>query len=267
MRPLKALLWMTTYSLETLLCMFQVSEWVQALGATRARCVGLGTGCNLLYTLPLIDRAGHAHRCPHPTSKLASENYVVVTPGTLAVALRTSILMPSTRAVRSRACHYVHLLCILERRLQPDQPGASQTGLYVRTPQPYPRHTRNIFQGWASRFNEGDVAAMCTAATQAGVSFYETSEAYGYEGRATNTSSECLICRHALTQEPAGRRVVVASKFFALPTNLNFLFGGGMRLGVRSLSEALDCTLERLGIDAVDVYQIHSPLPASSQQV
>jgi aryl-alcohol dehydrogenase-like predicted oxidoreductase len=124
-----------------------------------------------------------------------------------------------------------------------------------------------MFQGWASRFNEGDVAAICAAASQAGVSFYETSEAYGFEGHATSNSSESLIRRHALTQEPAGRPVVVASKFLAPPTNLNFLFGGGMRMGERSLSEALDRTMQRLGVNTVDVYQIHSPVPASSQQV
>jgi hypothetical protein len=58
---------------------------------------------------------------------------------------------------------------------------------------------------------------------------------------------------------------VVGSKYFTIPWT-NFLLGGGIRLGLQSMADALDETIKRLGTDSVDLYQIHFPFPSYSQE-
>lgn len=121
-------------------------------------------------------------------------------------------------------------------------------------------------QGWGERFGESDVADICSAASAAGVNFYDTAEVYGYQNATSDNSSECLIRRTAMTQAPEGRPVVVGSKYFTIPWT-NMLLGGGFRFGAQSMADALDQTLKRLGTDSVDLYQVHFPFPTYPQQV
>lgn len=78
-----------------------------------------------------------------------------------------------------------------------------------------------------------------------------------------STSSHARRCIQQSSTVPA-RPLVVASKYFTIPWT-NFLVGGGVRLGVQSVAEALDATLARLGTDQIDLYQIHFPFPTYSQ--
>lgn len=105
---------------------------------------------------------------------------------------------------------------------------------------------------------------MCAQATQSGVCFYDTSEAFGHENQGANASSEHLVGRTAFAQEPAGRPVVVASKYFAAPWAAAF---SSSKLGSLSMEAALDGTLARLTREAVDVYVVHQPVPAMKAQV
>ncbi|CAI5931584.1 unnamed protein product [Closterium sp. NIES-65] len=53
------------------------------------------------------------------------------------------------------------------------------------------------------------------------------------------------------------------SKFFTIPWT-NVLVGGGLRFGRQSLIDALKASLQRLGMERVDLYQIHFPFPTIS---
>lgn len=45
----------------------------------------------------------------------------------------------------------------------------------------------------------------------------------------------------------------------------NLLIGGGFRLGRKSMLDALRATLQRLGTDRLDLWQIHFPFPTWPQ--
>ena len=77
-----------------------------------------------------------------------------------------------------------------------------------------------------------------------GVALVDTAEMYG------NGASERII-GEILREGGFERRPVIATKFAPLP----------YRFGARSLLNAVDKSLERLGIETIDLYQIHFPNP------
>lgn len=103
--------------------------------------------------------------------------------------------------------------------------------------------TKN-FWGYGKEYGREDVAAAFRSSLESGVSLVDTAEIYG------NGASERII-GELLSELPAIRRPVLATKFAPLP----------YRLQARSLLKALDASLERLGVETVDLYQIHFPSP------
>ncbi len=101
----------------------------------------------------------------------------------------------------------------------------------------------NMFWGYEkSGYNAQDVQAAFTTSVQAGINFFDTAEVYGL-GR-----SETLLGQFV---RQAGQPLVVATKFMPFP----------WRLGKGRMHHALRHSLKRLGLDKVDLYQIHWPLP------
>ncbi|MFN8475160.1 MAG: aldo/keto reductase [Anaerolineae bacterium] len=96
--------------------------------------------------------------------------------------------------------------------------------------------------GYGNGYNDTHLAAAFQASLQAGVNFFDTAEMYGF-GRSERLLGECI----RQTSKP----VVVATKFMPLP----------YRLRAADLLKALRASLERLGLDKVDLYQIHWPMP------
>ncbi len=91
----------------------------------------------------------------------------------------------------------------------------------------------------------GEVRAAFEAALAAGLTFFDTAEVYGL-GR-----SERFLGEFIHTPNGAQARVRVATKFAPLP----------WRPTAGSVVRALRGSLKRLGLPAVDLYQIHWPLP------
>ena len=77
---------------------------------------------------------------------------------------------------------------------------------------------------------------------EAGIRFVDTAEVYG-SGRSERLLGQFL----KETDQP----VLIATKFFPFP----------WRLRKKTLLRALKRSLERIGIETVDLYQIHQPLP------
>jgi aryl-alcohol dehydrogenase-like predicted oxidoreductase len=91
-------------------------------------------------------------------------------------------------------------------------------------------------------YSDDDLEAAFQASRAAGINFFDTAEMYG-RGR-----SEQLLGRFLRDSRDD---VVVATKFFPFP----------WRLRSADLPKALRASLERLGMERVDVYQIHWPFP------
>jgi aryl-alcohol dehydrogenase-like predicted oxidoreductase len=103
--------------------------------------------------------------------------------------------------------------------------------------------------GYDTSLTETTIADAWEASLDAGLNFFDTAEVYGAG------ESERIIGK-LLAADP-GRRgsLVIASKFMPSPQKLN----------VRSaLRQALLASLDRLGIERMDLYQIHGPISLRS---
>lgn len=92
-----------------------------------------------------------------------------------------------------------------------------------------------------------DVIQAYRTCLDAGLNYFDTAEVYG------NGASERLLgeCRRE-----DSRPIIIASKFAPPLTRFS-----RKRSSARSLLEALDQSLERLGVECIDLYQIHFPSP------
>jgi len=105
--------------------------------------------------------------------------------------------------------------------------------------------------GYDSTLTEATIAEAWEASLDAGVALFDTAEVYG------KGESERIIGR-LLAADPTRRAsVVLATKFMPAPWKLDVR---------RALREALMGSLERLGVDHVDLYQIHGPVSLRSHQ-
>ncbi len=97
-----------------------------------------------------------------------------------------------------------------------------------------------------------EAAALVHAALDAGITLLDTADIYGFDGSAGFGDAEALL-GEVLRAEPALRnRFVLATK-------------GGIRPPVpydqsaTYLAEAIDASLRRLGVDCIDLWQVHRP--------
>jgi aryl-alcohol dehydrogenase-like predicted oxidoreductase len=96
------------------------------------------------------------------------------------------------------------------------------------------------FWGYGQDYTREDVTLAYKACLDTGLNFFDTAEMYG-RGESERILGKCI--------REDGRPVIIASKFAPLPN----------RLSARSLLKALDASLERLNVKAMDLYQIHWP--------
>ena len=99
-----------------------------------------------------------------------------------------------------------------------------------------------IFWHYGHGYTDDDIAAAFQTSLAAGVNLVDTAEIYG-SGR-----SERLLGKFI---KNAGQTIVVATKFFPVP----------YRFTKNSVVRALRGSLERLGLEHVDLYQLHWPSP------
>jgi aryl-alcohol dehydrogenase-like predicted oxidoreductase len=99
-----------------------------------------------------------------------------------------------------------------------------------------------IFWNYGRGYSDNDIAAAFQTSLAGGVNLVDTAETYG-SGRSETLLGQFLKS----TSVP----VLVATKFMPYPWRLNR----------NALMRSLDHSLELLGLDYVDLYQIHFPFP------
>ena len=105
--------------------------------------------------------------------------------------------------------------------------------------------------GYDSTLTEATIAEAFEASVEAGVTLFDTAEVYG------GGESERIIGRLLASSGVDRDRLVLATKFMPSPWKL------GVKGAVRS---ALEASLDRLGVDRVDLYQIHGPVSLRSHR-
>ena len=102
------------------------------------------------------------------------------------------------------------------------------------------------------RRSAGEAARLVHAALDAGITLLDTADIYGFNGSGGFGDAEALL-GEVLTAEPGLRsRMVLATKGGILPP-LPYDSSPAY------LNQALDASLRRLGVEHVDLYQIHRP--------
>jgi aryl-alcohol dehydrogenase-like predicted oxidoreductase len=99
--------------------------------------------------------------------------------------------------------------------------------------------------GYGNGYAEGDVRAAFKASLDAGIIFFDTAEMYGW-GKSERFVGKFL---HELNAD-----AIIATKFLPFP----------WRFTKAQLIAALAGSLKRLALPAVDLYQIHFPVPVAS---
>ncbi len=89
---------------------------------------------------------------------------------------------------------------------------------------------------WVYGRNDEQVLQVVQSSLDAGVCFFDTAEIYGF-GKSERLVGACL--------RRSERQAVIASKYLPLPAH--------------SLGQALDASLERLGLKTLDLYYAHFP--------
>lgn len=103
---------------------------------------------------------------------------------------------------------------------------------------------RLIWQ-YGQNYQEEDIRDTFRLSLEAGIRFLDTAEVYG-SGRSERFLGKFL----KETDQP----ILIATKFLPYP----------WRLTRKSLIRALKRSLERIGLETVDLYQVHQPLPPIS---
>ena len=99
--------------------------------------------------------------------------------------------------------------------------------------------------GYDTALTEASIRGAYEASIDAGVTLLDTAEVYG------NGESERIIGRLLAADPDRAARTVVASKFMPFPWRTN----------VRSaLLSSARASRDRLGVEAIDLYQIHGPI-------
>jgi len=99
-----------------------------------------------------------------------------------------------------------------------------------------------LFWGYRKEYREEDIQQVFQLSLASGIKFFDTAEIYG-QGR-----SEILLGKFI---RESGQQPIVATKFMPFP----------WRLRKVNLLKALRGSLNRLGLSAVDLYQMHWPYP------
>ncbi|TLN24706.1 aldo/keto reductase, partial [bacterium] len=99
-----------------------------------------------------------------------------------------------------------------------------------------------FFWGFGQDYGRDEIKAAFEACLESGTTFFDTAEVYG-QGKSEQFLGEFL------RDHPAELRI--ATKFMPYP----------WRLGRGNLLRALKASLRRLGLERVDLYQIHQAIP------
>jgi aryl-alcohol dehydrogenase-like predicted oxidoreductase len=101
-----------------------------------------------------------------------------------------------------------------------------------------------LYWGYGSNYGEADLKQAFDETLADGIDFFDTAEVYGFG------KSERFL-KQFREASPQGRTAKIATKFFPLPWRLT----KGQLLG------ALRGSLKRLGLQTVDLYQVHWSVP------
>lgn len=105
---------------------------------------------------------------------------------------------------------------------------------------------------WRFAGSEADATRVVHAALDSGITFFDTADIYGFDGQGGFGDAEALLGRVMAADRTVRDRIVLATKGGILPP-LPY------DSSAKYLTRAIDASLARLGVDRIDLWQIHRP--------
>lgn len=105
---------------------------------------------------------------------------------------------------------------------------------------------------WRFAGSEGEAARLVHAVLDSGITLFDTADIYGFDGAGGFGDAEALLGRVFAAEPDLRGRMVLATKGGIMPP-LPY------DQSPAYLAGALDASLRRLGVEHVDLYQIHRP--------
>ena len=114
---------------------------------------------------------------------------------------------------------------------------------------------------FGEQVSEADAHAILDRALERGVNFIDTAELYAVPPRAeTYTVTEKIIGSWFAKRPGARDKLVVATKVAGPSRGMPWIRNGSTNLTEQDILSACDDSLKRMGIDHIDLYQIHWPV-------
>ena len=108
---------------------------------------------------------------------------------------------------------------------------------------------------FGSRLDVAGTRAVVDAALEAGITLLDTADSYGGAGRSEEILGEVLHGRR--------NQVVLATKFGHRNADMGYGPAAGAKGGRGYITRAVEHSLRRLRTDYIDLYQLHTPDPAT----
>jgi predicted oxidoreductase len=105
---------------------------------------------------------------------------------------------------------------------------------------------------WRFAGSDADAARLVHAVLDSGITLFDTADIYGFNGQGGFGDAEALLGRVFVAEPGVRARMVLATKGGIMPP-LPY------DQSASYLAAALDASLRRLGVDQVELYQIHRP--------
>ncbi|WP_282604896.1 NADP(H)-dependent aldo-keto reductase [Pelagibius sp. Alg239-R121] len=117
---------------------------------------------------------------------------------------------------------------------------------------------------WGSQNSQDEAFAQMDYAVGEGVNFFDTAEMYPAPPRAETYTRTEEIIGNWLATRGSRDKIVLATKVVGPGTRFPYIRDGMPRLTRNHIVEALDASLQRLGCDFIDLYQLHWPERATN---
>jgi aryl-alcohol dehydrogenase-like predicted oxidoreductase len=114
---------------------------------------------------------------------------------------------------------------------------------------------------FGEQVSEADAHAILDRSLERGVNFIDTAEMYAVPPRAeTFNATEKILGSWFASRPGARERLVVATKVAGPSRNMPWIRNGSLDLTPADIEAACDGSLRRMGIETIDLYQIHWPV-------
>jgi aryl-alcohol dehydrogenase-like predicted oxidoreductase len=114
---------------------------------------------------------------------------------------------------------------------------------------------------FGEQVSEADAHAILDRSLERGVNFIDTAEMYAVPPRAETYNATEKILGSWFAKRPGARKqLVVATKVAGPSRGMPWIRNGSANLTAADIESACDGSLKRMGIDVIDLYQIHWPV-------